>query len=175
MDTIIQRLKKIKELADRGEAGEALAAKAKLLELLQKHNLSLEDIETDTKQSYKFKYAFSDEKDVMLQCISKVLDDPKMPYSQYRNRKKEFFVKLSEWQYIECNDLIKFHLKQYRDEKKRRMKAFFSAYLNRHDLFAESSEVGDSKMSPEEYAEFVRAYQGLLDTETYAKKLPSKS
>jgi len=171
MDTIIQRLKKIKELADRGEAGEALAAKAKLIDLLQKHNLSLEDIETEVKQSYKFKYAFSDEKDVMLQCISKVIDDPKMSYSHYRDKKKEFFVKLTEWQYIECKDLIQFHLKQYRDEKKRKMRAFFSAYLNRHSLFADSSEPGESKMSPEEYAEFVRAYRGLLDTETYAKKL----
>jgi len=131
----------------------------------------LEDIETEVKQSYKFKYAFSDEKDVMLQCISKVIDDPKMSYSHYRDKKKEFFVKLTEWQYIECKDLIQFHLKQYRDEKKRKMRAFFSAYLNRHSLFADSSEPGESKMSPEEYAEFVRAYRGLLDTETYAKKL----
>jgi hypothetical protein len=175
MDTIIERLKKVKELADRGEAGEALAAKAKLMELLKKYNISLEDIETDITNSYKFRYAFSDEKKVMLQCISKVIDDPKMTYSHYKDKKKEFFVKLTEWQYIESMDLIKFHLKQYRDEKKRKMRALFSAYLNRHELFADSSEPGDSKMSPEEYADFVRAYEGLLDSETYVKKLPAKS
>jgi len=175
METIIQKLKKVKELADRGEAGEALAAKAKLFELLQKHGLSIEDIEDDIKKSYTFRYAFTDEKRVMLQCISKVIDDPKMSYTFRRDRRKEFSVELTEWQYIESMDLIKFHLKQYREEKKRKMRALFSAYLNRHDLFAESSEPGESKMTPEEYAEFIRAYQGIMDNETYAKKLEASN
>jgi hypothetical protein len=173
MDTIIQKLKKVKELADRGEAGEALAAKAKLLELLGKHGLSLDDITEDIKKEYKFRYAFSDEKDIVLQCISKVVDDPRLSYSYRRDKRKEFFVKLTEWQYIEAKDLIDFHIRQYRAEKKRKMKALFSAYLNHHHLFADSSEPGNGKMTPEEYAEFIKAYSGLMDSETYAKKLPA--
>lgn len=171
METIISKLKKIKELAERGEAGEAQAAKAMLITLLQKHGLTLEDIQDEKTQKYTFRYAFADEKDLMLQCISKVADDPKLSYSYRRDRKKEFFVELTEWQYVESKDLIKFHLKQYRDKKKERMQSFFSAYLSRHALFAESSKGEAPKLTEEEIRRILREMDVMDDHDTYTKKL----
>lgn len=173
METIISRLKKVKELADRGESGEAIAAKNKLLILLEKHNLTLEDIIEDKKKDYKFKYVYSREKSIMLHCISKVTDNPNLEYSHYKNKKKEFFVKLTEWQYIESKDLINFHVSQFRKETEKKMKFLLSAYMNKHHLFAESAESSGKEMTPEEYAEFLKAYSGLSDNETYIKKLNS--
>lgn len=171
METIISKLKKIKELAERGEAGEADAAKARLLVLLEKYNLTLEDIGEEETFKYTFRYAFSDEKDLMLQCIAKVVDDPGLSYSYRKDRKKEFFVNLTEWQYIESKDLIKFHLKQYRDEKKKKMDAFYIAYLSKHTLFAESGSKEGSKLSEEEKQAILREFYSMDDHESYIKKL----
>jgi len=171
METIISKLKKIKELADRGEAGEAQAAKNRLIVLLAKYNLTLADLGDEQTNKYTFRYAFADEKDLMLQCIAKVVDDPELPYSYRKDRKKEFFVELTEWQYIESTDLIKFHLKQYRDEKKKKMDAFHMAYLSKHTLFAESGVDGESKMTDEERNAIIREFRNMDDHETYIKKL----
>lgn len=171
METIIEKLKKVKELAERGEAGEAMAAKALLLKLLAKHGLTLEDIEDDVKHSYLFKYTFAREKTVMLQCISKITDDSKLSYSYRKDKRKEFWVDLTEWQYIEAKDMIEFHIKQFRKDLEMKMDAFLSAYLSKHHLFADSAESGDSKLTPEELAEFLRQYEGMSDQETYTKKL----
>lgn len=171
METIIEKLKKVKKLADRGEAGEALAAKALLLKLLEKHGLTLEDIETDVKNSYLFKYVFAREKTMMLQCISKVVDNPNLSYTHRKDKKKEFRVELTEWQYIEAIDMIEFHLDQFRKDMKLKMDAFLTAYITKHNLFAESSESGESKLTPEELTEFFRQYDGMADQETYIKKI----
>jgi len=173
METIIEKLKKVKELADRGEAGEALAAKALLFKLLEKHGLTLEDIEDEVKHQYLFKYAFAREKSVMLQCIAKVVDDPALRYSYRKDKRKEFWVEMTEWQYVEAKDMIEFHIKQFRRDLELKMDAFLSAYINKHNLFAESTEPGESKLTPEELAEFLRQYEGMSDQETYTKKLTS--
>ena len=171
METIIEKLKKVKELMDRGEEGEALAAKNLLFKLLAKHGLTLDDITDDVKKSYLFKYVFAREKRMMLQCISKVADDPKLRYSHQNDKKKEFWVDLTEWQYIEVSDMIEFHVKQFRKEMELKMDAFLGAYINKHNLFAESSEPGESTLTPEELAEFLRQYEGMVGQETYTKKL----
>ena len=171
METIISKLKKIKELAERGEAGEAQVAKERLLTLLEKHSLTLADLEDEKTGKYTFRYAFSDEKDLMLQCISKVVDDPRLTYSWRRDKRKEFFVELTEWQYIEAKDLIKFHLKQYREKKKERMSSFHTAYLSRHALFAESAKGESSKLTEEELRRILREFDIMDDHDTYTKKL----
>jgi len=171
METIISKLKKIKELAERGEAGEATAAKHMLMSLLDKHGLTLQDIQDEVTKKYTFRYAFADEKDLMLQCISKVADEPRLSYSYRRDRKKEFFVELTEWQYVEAKDLIAFHMKQYRDEKKKKMEAFYSAYLSRHKLFADSAEGSDGKLSPEELDAILREFYSMDDHDSYTKSL----
>jgi len=171
METIIEKLKKVRALAERGEAGEAQAAKLMLDRLLSKHGLTIEDITDDVKHSYLFKYTFANEKSVMLQCISRVTDDPNLTYSHRKDKRKEFWVDLTEWQYIESKDMIDFHLKQFRKEMKIKMNAFLSAYINKHSLFADSAEGGESKLTPEELAELLRAYQGMDNQETYTKKL----
>jgi hypothetical protein len=171
METIISRLKKIKVLAERGEAGEADVAKERLLVLLDKYGLSLKDLEEDKKTKYTFRYAFVDEKDLMLQCISKVTDDPKLSYSYRRDRKKEFYVELTEWQYVESKDLISFHIKQYRDARKKKMEAFKQAYLSRHRLFAESATGEGSKLSEEELDAILREFHSMDDHDTYTKSI----
>ncbi len=168
---IIEKLKKVKELAERGVEGEAQAAKEKLDILLNKYGLTLKDLEEVKTNEYKFKYVTVYEKKIMIQCISKVLDNPQLTYSWYKDKKKEFFVEMTEWQFIEATSLIKFHIKQFRKEVKERMKAFFSAYCSKHTLFADSAEGGDAKMTPEEIALWLAAYYSMGDHKIFMKEL----
>lgn len=169
---IIEKLKKVKELAERGIEGEAQVAKEKLDILLHKYGLTLKDLEKVQLNEYKFKYVTVYERKIMIQCISKVLDNPKLTYSWYKNKKKEFFVEMTEWQFIEASSLIKFHIKQFRKEINERMKAFFSAYCSKHDLFADSAEGDeDIKMTPEEIALWLSAYNSMKDHKIFMKEL----
>jgi hypothetical protein len=171
METIIQKLKKIQELAEKGIEGEAKAAKIMLDKFLLQHNLTLDDIKQEKKEKRLFKYVTVHERSVMINCISKVLDDPKMTYSWYKNKKKEFFVEMTDWQYIEAQDLIKFHIKQFRKELKKKLEALTRAYIHNHNLFSETQSDGEGKkLSPEEISEILRAMEGLEDV-SYLKKI----
>jgi len=164
MELIIEKLRKVKELADRGEAGEALVAREKLHILLNKYGLSIEDLEQNEVHSYKFKYVTAAEMSIIIQCISKVMDKPRLQYSYYKDKKKEFFVKMTEWQYAESKYLIDFHVKQFRDELKAQMKALVSAYATKHDLFSKTkSDEPGKEMTPEEMERLIAIYQSLGD------------
>ena len=163
MELIVEKLKKIKELADRGEAGEALAAKEKLHNLLSKYGLSIEDLEDVKISSYKFKYVSVAERQIIIQCLAKVLDQPRMTYSWHKNKKKEFFVEMTEWQYIEATVLINFHIKLFRKELKTQIGALVTAYNIKHDLFPKTSSVETKELSDEERARLIAIYQSLED------------
>jgi hypothetical protein len=162
MELIIEKLKKIKELAERGEANEALVAREKLHIILNKYGLTIEDLEDVKISSYKFKYVTAAEKNVIIQCLSKVLDQPQMTYSWYKNKKKEFFVKMTEWQYTEAKILVEFHIKLFRKELKTQMDALVTAYASKHDLFSKTKSGNPGKeMTPEEMDRLIAIYQSL--------------
>jgi hypothetical protein len=164
MELIIEKLRKVRELAERGEAGEALVAREKLHMLLNKYGLTIQDLEDVKVSRYKFKYVTSAEKDIILQCLSKVMDNPRMTYSWYKDKKKEFFVEMTDWQYVESKILVDFHIKQFRKELKAQMKALVSAYATKHDLFSKTkSDEPGKEMTPEEMARLIAIYQSLGD------------
>jgi len=170
MEAIIDKLKKVRELADRGYQGEALAAARMLKVLLDKHGLTMADLQDEKTQEYRFKYMFGWEKAIIIQCASKVLDKPTMSYKAYKGR-KGIYLDLTEWQYREVTDMTTFHLKQFRKELMRKTKQMEIAYLNKHNIFADSSEGGES-LSQEELNELLRTMQDLDDV-TFQKKLTS--
>ena len=162
MELIIDKLKKVKELADRGEDGEALNARQKLHILLNKHGLTISDLENVKISQYKFKYSTVAEMEIMIQCIAKVTNDPKLTYSWYKDKKKEFFVKLAEWQYIESMALIDFHVVQFRKELKAQMKALKSAYCSKHHLFPDKkSDKEGPELNLEEMERLLAVYNSL--------------
>lgn len=71
---------------------------------------------------------------------------------------------MTEWQYIESSQLIKFHVKQFRKELEAQLAALVSAYATKHNLFAKtkSGEPG-KEMSEEEMARLIAIYQSLGD------------
>jgi hypothetical protein len=170
MELIIDRLKKIKELAERGVEGEAAEAKRKLAILLMKYGLKIEDLEDVKVYQYKFKYITIQERQIILQCIAQVTDDPELTYSHYKDKKKEFFVKLTEWQYAEAKAMIDFHIKLFRKELKAQLAALTSAYCAKHSLFAASAKSGGSKLTPEELARLLAIYSAL-DDKIFRKQL----
>ena len=68
-ENIIKKILKVLELTRRGVDGEKTAAEALLNSLLKKHNLTLSDLESLTKQQRDYKYKSTDHKSIILQII----------------------------------------------------------------------------------------------------------
>lgn len=170
-ELIIDKLKKIKELAKRGEGGEALNARQMLHILLNKYGLTISDLENVKTAKYKFKYVTVAEMGIMIQCIAKVTNDTRLTYSWYKDKKKEFYVVLAEWQYIEAKALIDFHIKQFRKELQAQMKALKSAYCSKHNLFPEKQEEGKGSTLSIEEMERLMAVYNSLGSKFYQKQI----
>lgn len=172
METIIDKLKKIKELADRGLDGEAVSAKKKLELLLSKHNLTIHDIEGEELVRRHFKYIGSWHKRLVMQTVSSCCN---REVDFFRNSfyKSMLLVDLTDLEYAESLNKLDFHLKQFRKEKKKAENAFFAAYIHQHHLFGVSSgEESGEEISHEELMAILSMME-KLEKVSYMKGLKS--
>lgn len=132
MESIIDKLKKIKELVDRGYEGEKQAAIEMFDRLVEKYNIDPEDIFTDTIKEYEFRYYSSPEKSILLQCYGKVIDKSEINYRSLKDYIAIF--KLTHLQYIHLKELYKFHKYNYSKEYKEFVASFEYAYRSKHSL-----------------------------------------
>ena len=170
METIIEKIKKIKELADRGYQGEAIAAKHKLELLLAKYNLSIHDIEDNELKMRHIKYKDAWNKKLVLQTVASCTE---RELSFYRNSyyPGHILVELSDLEYVEVLNKLDFHRKQFEKEKRKAEKAFFTAYIHQHELFGNGGGKGGKKLTLEE----MMAIWGMmenLEKVSYHKSLP---
>jgi hypothetical protein len=174
MDPILRKLSKIQELVIRGERGEAMAAKELLQKMLDKHGISLADLErTQEKRKREFSYVYSDEKSIIFQCIFYVLQKENLSYSSYRG-KKVISLEMTDLEYAQVNPVIDFHLKQYRKEKKRKMEILRKGYIHKHNLFGANSDSGPSELTPEQIAEIINMMDSLEDI-SFHKQISEKN
>lgn len=161
--SIINKLKKIAALADRGVGGERVNAKIQLEKLLEKYSLDMSDIQGQADQPTEwwfFPYATRVEKDLLIQCYATLNladDEGFLRYRRSRNPRGLKF-ELTTMQKAELADMYKYYRKLYTKE----MKLLFSAFLNKHNLFSESS--GDReppKLSLEEMAALLQMMSSL--------------
>lgn len=164
-EPIADRLRKLKALAEQGVGGEADNAKAALLKTLAKHGLSLEDIADAQLRRYDFAFKGKDEQMILVQVMSKVLNqDRDLPLYRVRNRAK-LLADLSPEQYIDVREMFDWYRAEWRDERKRMQTAF----VLRHGIHPSKAASTDGpKLSPEE----VRAIRDLMfamRSETYRR------
>jgi hypothetical protein len=153
VDSITKKIKKIHQLSERGIDGEAKAAKALLEKMLSKYGLTMDDLnQTELKQKW-FRFRNPYERQLILQCASKVKDDPNLNIQTSINHPDKVFISMNEWQYKEMLSL----LKEHKEALNKKMEALFDAYLNKHDLFANSGEYD----TPENLNEIIKAYQNI--------------
>lgn len=174
-DTILEKLKKLKSFIDsEGNENEQRVAKSMLYSLLEKNGMTINDLKNPgERKKYKFKYTYVEEKSLIVQIIAALTDDPELEYSWYKNKKKEIFVEMLDWQYKEAMSQIDFHVSQFRKERKAKLKALKIAYISKHRIFPQTprnSENGKNDLTPEEMAEILRSMDSLEDV-SYQKRL----
>jgi len=165
METVKDKLLKIKALADKGYAGEARNAKLLLDKMLDKYNLTLDDLMCVELKKRGFKVPFN-KMVLFFHIVYSVIGKRANNIVYYGNKKTEQFVKLTDLEYIEIESMINFHFKQFDKELKKQHKAIISAYIIKQSL-AVSNDVMDEddrpKMSMEEMLAIRNAINGLDD------------
>lgn len=136
----IELLKKLKALADKGVGGEATNAKTLLDKMLEKHGMSIEDLEREELQDYYFSVEGIDKK-ILAQCAKRVSYDIKIYDIPVKIAKKHklagnVFVTCNVAQFIEIEQMFAVYSKLYKEE----VKIFFSAFLAANDLLINTPE-----------------------------------
>lgn len=125
---ILEKLRKVAELASRGIGGEKENAQKLLNELLEKYNVSLDELHSDTKHRCRFKYHGKVEKNLLIQIIKLVCN--RVAIYHTKGDGNEIWAEMTESQRVEV--LVSFET--HSEAVKKEMELFFSAYIHRNNL-----------------------------------------
>lgn len=172
MDAIIEKIKKIKRLADEGFAGEAKAAQFQLEKLLEKHNLSIEDLFEERIERRMFKVP-KGYKQLFIQTLSSIIGDRYKGIWTYKRKPSEYYVELTDVEYIDCEQAWSFHHSQLKKELAKSKAVLEKAYYHKHVLFNNDYvSTGEEKqtMTLEEYLA-MKAQMNNLENVSLKKQL----
>jgi hypothetical protein len=169
LETIKATLKKILRLAERGVGGEKENAGRILATLLEKHHLTIGDIEDhdreEAKQRYWFRYNTRLERDLLMQCYCRALNVNTTRYWQKPGRCQVGFD-LSRLDYLELEHLWSYFRRLWRKEMKRLVMAFvFKHHLCSSVPAEEGDKEGPEQLTEEEIAALVALMRGLQQNE----------
>lgn len=148
-DEIKDKIAKVMELANRGVEGEKAAAQKALERLMEKYNLSDEDLSKIKFKLYSFKYKTNLDIDLFVQLVSYFFKDKKLQIGQSPWRKElDVSLEYLDWVTLDCayayfrkhaatqfNEFCLPHVKKCRTTKTRNarratlQKDFFSKYV----------------------------------------------
>lgn len=158
-ETIKELIRKVHTLSVRGVGGEAEAAKRKLETLLAKHQLSLEDVVSDSVKTYDFRYKTELERQLIVQCyVSLGAGQGSYGYKKAGRKVQVIGFDLTSAQYIDLKGMLDY----YKVTLKKETDRLFMAFVQRHKLYAPSSgEETAEPMSLEELEHLVAMMRGL--------------
>jgi hypothetical protein len=167
------KLLKLYELAKRGVDGEKVNAEFMLNRMLQKHGLTIEDIDQETPKKRYYKYTTKLNDKLISQIIFKVINKRNV-YSI--KGYKEVMAEVTDYQHIQILELIDFHLENFDKERKQFLNDFTSAYVQKHRLFRDSDDddfKDEKPLTTEEKQALWRMsnIKDCLSNKTYTKKL----
>ncbi|CAM1374377.1 Protein of unknown function [Tenacibaculum litopenaei] len=168
-----EKLSKLYELAKRGVDGEKINAELMLNKMLEKHGLTISDIDTETPKERYYPYTTTMSNTLIRQIIYRVTERTDI----YSIRSyKEIVVKATDYEHIQILEQIDFHLENFNKERKQFLKDFTDAYVQKHRLFKETTEEDLKNRKPlttEEKQAIWRmsAIKETLSNKTYTKKL----
>lgn len=143
MSKILELAKKLHALAERGENHERENAADKLQRLMDKYNISFDDIDSDKLQEFELLYPGIDKKFVV-QIIANVCGK-KVPLWSDGTKRKAFLIECSHTDFLLIQAKIEFFWKVYQEE----LEIFYHAFLQKNGLTVKSNV--DSELTPEEF------------------------
>ena len=161
MSKFIELAKKLKALAEQGVGGEKVNAEIKLRALMQKHNISMSDIEEPVLVERVFiipdKY-----RRLFMYIVMNVCGD----VSIYKSSRKRtaFFVEMSAEDYILVTQKFDFYSKAY----EQKLKVFLRSFIMANDLFMKIND--DDEDPPESLNSMSDEYLEALEMASKIKK-----
>jgi hypothetical protein len=167
----IELAKKLKALSDRGVGGEKYNAEQQLKRLMNKHGLTVEDIEGEKKEFHYFKVP-TDGSRLFGQVASTVLGKG---FDLLRDRRKQKYlvIETTASDAIEIESKFDFYYNAFAKE----LDVFYSAFLVANDLYPKNGDVIDAGDLPKEELEKIKKIQKMaagMDAQSFFKRLTAK-
>ena len=177
-EKIITLARKLKALADKGVDGEKENAETMLLNLMEKHGITIEEIENEKTDNFFFvidpKY-----RKLFVQICGNINKSIKV-YGEYDQKTQRHFktlgckpgnfsIKSTFAQYIEVEAKFEFYKKVYDAE----LEIFYSAFIQSNHLYVDSDSTEEKEYSTEELARLRRilAMSDYIEKAKYLKQL----
>ncbi len=175
-EELLKRLERIKALADRGVGGEKENAEALLQRLMQKYNITEEDIEKKVERIYWIRYKTDLERKLIYQIAYKHCGSGHAcrGVGTYSGRSKKLIgVTCTPSIYIEVEADFEF----YREALKEDLDIFMQAFIHKNDIFPDPELVKDEPKSDfvmdRDRALKITAIMDGIDQRTRHKALPT--
>jgi len=127
-----EKLIKLKTLSERGVENERQVAKTKLDLLLEKHNLSIDDITEVEEQEYYFTIKNLDYRALLAQIIFSVKEGGKI----YHASKGRLCASFTKVEYLEVTEKYKYFRKLFKEQKE----CFVLAFFTNNELFSKNKD-----------------------------------
>lgn len=145
IESIKDKLLKLKNLAERGCQGEAIAAQRALENMLKKYGLTLGDICNDKLQWHWIKTGKGkDAKELLFQCFFQITDKSNCNYKEAK-RYSEIGFELTSAQYADLMSLFEFHYNQFKREREKLLKNLYKAYISKHEIWNKTDVPDEDK------------------------------
>lgn len=144
MERLIDKLRKIEALARTGTGGERENAQRMLVELCQKHDVTLEQIIQSEKKWYDFPVRDAIDEMLLTQVVLHICMTPQIENGRYRGRKVRCF-KLTPGQSVD----IKSCYEHYRKAWRRQLNDLMIAFIHSNKIYGPRSDQ-DRDQTPEE-------------------------
>lgn len=146
--------KKLKALADQGIGGEKVNAEQKLKELIEKHNLSEDDLGEASEHRFDFK---KEQKKLFNQICCHVLGKEIKTYSLKSERHTMLVAECTNLQAIEIESLFSFYYAEY----ERQLETFYRAFVYKNNLLPSDAMPTDDLEELAKIEEANKLMQGM--------------
>jgi len=170
-----EKLGKLYQLAKKGVGGEKENAEKFLKKLLDKHGLTIEDLEKEEKVDKFYNYTSIKSRELIHQIVYHVIGKDMITWNIPTY--KCVGVEATNYQHIQIKELVLFHLENMKIKKKKFLETFYSAYVQKHSLFPpkelSNKEDEEEELSREDWEniEKVLAFKNMMGGATFVKKI----
>ena len=168
MESIIEKINKIKALSEQGIDGEAQAAKNALQKLLNRYGLTFEDLSDHVKKMRSFAAKEDNDKAVFIMCCYKILGGERLDliYGS-KSYPGKLYIELTDYEYAELSEFYDFHKRNYRKEFRQMTIDFKKAYQYKHNLYSAAPSEDARALTGEEMLKIFKYASEMQDVSFY--------
>lgn len=169
-DKVIELAKKLYELKERGIGGEKENASIHFNRILQKYNLTIEDIIGTTKTEREF-LSPKDKRQLLAQIAASVVGShvKVMGYRDGSPKEDYVYINLTDAEYVEIQSKFDFYWDAYQKD----LKFFYEAFIHKNNLGAKADGNTSTLLTDEERVKLKRMFEMMevLDNHQFQKRI----